>query len=152
MTNQIEQMSENQISSKMLHTVDKLITRALLDLEELIRTRAELTGDDPFGDRRRQELADERAREHLDRMRTEARGRDPERWAAAHAWARQILEESRRRQAEMRTEPPAAVRLATETVQQWREARQAEAAARREWARQMVSGEGDDEVQPPDHP
>lgn len=110
--------------------VDALIGRALQDLEKLVQLRAELTGEDPFGDRHRRRVQREEALADLERRRAEARQRDPEGWAAANAWAREMLQRDRRHTDES---PPSGVQIATDLVARLRQARQAETEAR--WAR-----------------
>lgn len=157
MADRIEHVSERHVPATLLACVNEMISRALLDLEKLVQLRAQLTGDDPFGDRQRQELANQRARQDLERMRAEARQRDPEGWAAAHARAQRIAEHIRNNKAEMSPEPPVAVRVATETVQHWRDAYRAESQARRARARpraqelQVLFGDSRDDEQPPEH-
>ncbi|MFI1195707.1 hypothetical protein ACH4T9_20970 [Micromonospora sp. NPDC020750] len=152
MADAIEQMSEKQVPAGILYAVDEMIGRTLVDLEKLVLLRAELTGDDPFGDKWRQELANERVRQDLDRIRAEARQRDPEEWAAVHARAREMLDRGRRCQAESRMEPPVMVRVATETVRQWRNARHAESEARRARAHRMRFDDSDNDIQRSEDP
>jgi len=113
----LEHTYDSRVSTAAVRRVDELIVRTLRDLEDLVRLRGLLTDEDPLGER----PAQQRARDMLQQQRTQARARDPEGWARANRWAREVVQRIRQRPRE--PGPPAEVRVAIEVVNHGRRLR-----------------------------
>jgi hypothetical protein len=134
MADDVERVSDGHVPPAVVHRVDEMIERALRELDALVCLRAELTGEDPFGDRRRSQEAEAELRRRV----AEATARDPQRSAEVRSWTRDLLERRRRECGEEDEGPPSTVRLATDMVRQWRQLQRDEAAARRALVDQVL--------------
>jgi hypothetical protein len=115
--------------------VDRLIGRGLRELEELVKLREQLTGEDLLGDR-------QRGRDRIERERAAMRARDPEGWARAHVWAKGVMKRVSRERAELTAGPGAEVRLAVDVVGQWRQVRRDESQRESERVRRLLAERG----------
>jgi hypothetical protein len=139
----VARASEWRAPPTVVRRVDEMIERAMRDLDALVCVRADLTGEDPFGDRRRAQEDEAELRRRV----AEAAARDPQRAAETRAQTRDMLERLRRAHGDTDTGPPSAVRFATGLVRQWRQVRREETAVLRTLVDRTL-GRGHDRVQP----